>query len=512
MPQRGEIEFECDAFISYAHIDNEELPPDHNGWVTDLHRALEIRVAQFLGRDARIWRDPTLQHNDDFAKKILEQVKSAAALIAVVSPRYVRSEWARTELTAFCQAAEGQGGLLVGDKARVFKVLKTPVERDEHPPELQPFLGYEFFKADPDTGRMREFWCLLGPEAERDFWLKLDDLAHDVSGIVELLEAETQGAESSGAVDGEAVYLAVTTSDLREQRDAVKRGLEQHGYTVLPNRPLPLALSEIEAAVREDLARSRLSIHLIGRTYSLVPEGALKSLLEIQNDLAIERAAVARLPRLLWIPPGLTIDDERQRMVVQALRMEPHVPDGTDLLETSIEDLQTLVQTRLRAAPAAGARVTVDTPTARAVRQVYLIFDKRDADAIKPWADLLFAQGVEVIRSAFEGDESELRSYHQENLRSCDGALIFHGAGNEMWLRGKLREIKKSVGYGRAQPVRAVGICLIAPRTPEKESFLTHEAMLIPQWDGVSADGLQPFLSRLQTDADGNEEAGEPAP
>ena len=35
---------------------------------------------------------------------------------------------------------------------------------------------------------------------------------------------------------------------------------------------------------------SRMSIHMIGRHYSLVPEGGVTSLLELQNDLAIERA------------------------------------------------------------------------------------------------------------------------------------------------------------------------------------------------------------------------------
>lgn len=496
MPHR---DFECDAFISYAHIDNEELPPDNKGWVTELHGALQKRVAQLLGRDSRIWRDPTIHKNDDFAKLILNRVKSAAALIAVVSPRYVRSEWARAEITAFCEAAEAQGGLLVGEKARVFKVLKTPVARDELPPELQSYLGYEFFKADPETGRLREFWCLFGPDAQRDFWMTVDDLAYDVSGIVGLLE-HTDAPPPLSSGSGDAVYLAVTTSDLKEQRDVVKRGLEQHGYMVLPNRPLPIAASEIEAAVREDLARCRLSIHLIGKTYSFVPEGALKSLLEIQNDLAIQRAAQGAFPRLLWIPPGLTTDDERQQKVLHDLRTDLHVPSGTDLLETPLEDLQTLIHARL--SPVVGSTPSAPALRTSGVRQVYLIFDKRDADSIKPWADLLFTQGVEVIRSAFDGDEADLRSYHLENLQSCDGALIFYGAGNEMWLRGKLRELKKSAGYGRTQPVRAVGICLIAPRTSEKESFLTHEAMLVPQWDGAAADGLQPFLSRLLADAE----------
>ena len=111
-----------------------------------------------------------------------------ASLVAVVSPRYVNSEWGRRELAEFCKAAEEQGGISVGDKARIFKVLKTPVPREKHPPELQALLGYEFFKVDPVTGRVRELDEIFGAEAERDFWLKLDDLAHDMCRLLEAAE------------------------------------------------------------------------------------------------------------------------------------------------------------------------------------------------------------------------------------------------------------------------------------------------------------------------------------
>lgn len=494
MPHRGE--FESDAFISYAHIDDAEFSPEDEGWVTELHRVLQRRLAQLLGRESKVWRDPTIQENDDFAKLILEQVRSTAALIAVVSPRYVRSEWARRELEAFCEAAEAQGGLVVGEKARVFKVLKTPVAREEHPPELQPFLGYEFYKTDPETGRTREFWQVFGAESKRQFYEKVCDLAHDVHGVVDLLDDD----EPPRA--GDAVYLAVTTGDLREQRDIIRRGLQQHGYTVLPNKPLPVSAAELETAVREDLARCRLSIHMFGRTCSLIPEGGVKSLVEMQHDLAIQRASSSPFPRLLWIPPGLKVDDARQQEVIQRLRTDPQLSTGADLLETPLQDLETLIQTRLK--PASESTPKAAAPAAGGpLRQLYLIFDKADADAVKPWEKLLFEHGIEVIPSEFDADESELRKYHLDNLRDCDGALIFYGSANEIWLRGKLREIKKSAGYGRPLPMRAVGICLIAPRTADKECFLTHEAMLIAGWDGPAADALQPFLSRLLADAEG---------
>jgi TIR domain len=494
------MNFEGDAFISYAHLDNVELIEGHKGWVTNLHRALEVRVAQLLGKQPHIWRDPKLQGNDSFAEILFERLRRVAALIPVISPRYVKSEWTRKELTEFVQAAEKQGGIRFHDKVRIFKILKTPIPLEMHPPELQSLLGYEFFKIEPDTGRVRELDEVFGPEAQRDFWLKLDDLAHDICCLLERFDLPDD-ATSSEAI-GAAVYLAETTSDLREQREALRRDLQQHGYTVFPSRPLPSVASEVKTAVSEDLAKCELAIILIGKNHSSVPEGGAESLLEIQNELALERGKSGNFSRLLWIPPGMQVDDERQRTLIEQLRVDPRLLEGADLLETLLEDLRTVIHTKLKKAPEPVPQTPVSATEATAAAthpRLYVIYDRRDADAASTWVDYLFEQNFEVMRPVFEGDEAEIRDYHDDNLRTCDGVLIFYGSSNECWLRRKLREVQKSPGYGRTKPAPVVGVALAPPRTPDKERFRTHEAMVIPQFDGFSPDALQQFISSLNS-------------
>src|SRR5580658_555825 len=197
--------FDADAFISYAHLDNVELIEGHKGWVANLHRALEVRVGQLLGKQPHIWRDPKLQGNDLFADALVGRLRRVAALVSVVSPRYVKSEWARKELSEFCKAAESQGGVSFRNKARIFKVLKTPVPLELQPTELGSVLGYQFFNIDPDTGRVRELDEVFGPEAQRDYWMRLDDLAHDMCGLLKMLEAS--GPEVVPKTDN-AIFLA----------------------------------------------------------------------------------------------------------------------------------------------------------------------------------------------------------------------------------------------------------------------------------------------------------------
>ena len=78
------MSFEGDAFISYAHLDNVELMEGRKGWVANLHRALEVRLGQLLGKQPQIWRDPKLAGNDVLAQTLLERIRHVAALISVI--------------------------------------------------------------------------------------------------------------------------------------------------------------------------------------------------------------------------------------------------------------------------------------------------------------------------------------------------------------------------------------------------------------------------------------------
>jgi hypothetical protein len=294
------------------------------------------------------------------------------------------------------------------------------------------------------------------------------------------------------------VFLAETTFDLRERREDLKRDLQQHGYTVLPAIDLPEVAAGVETLVREDLSRCRMSIHLVGRNYSMVPEGGRASLIEMQTELAIEREQEGGFTRLLWIPPDLAVEDERQRAFIERLRNDPRTQMGADLLESCICDLKTVIHDRLRRGPDSRPASVGPPVSGGEVARIYLIYDQRDAASALASEDLLFHQGFEVVRSLFDGTEAEIREYHEDSLRTCDGALIFYGSGSECWLRRKLRELQKSAGYGRTKPVAALGILLIPPRTPEKERFRTHEAAVLPQFDGFQSGPVLELFACLK--------------
>ena len=163
------------------------------------------------------------------------------------------------------------------------------------------------------------------------------------------------------------------------------------------------------------------------------------------------------------------------------------------MLKTPLEDFKTVIQTRLNSPASPEARRSVDNGS----KQVYIVSDRRDHDAVQTLKRLLFSQGFDVVLSLFEGDEASIRRDHEENLRECDGALIYYGAGSELWFRSKWRDLKKSAGYGRAKPPLAKAVVLAPPLTADKSDYGSHEAVVINWADEPTADLFAPFLTQL---------------
>jgi hypothetical protein len=105
----------------------------------------------------------------------------------------------------------------------VFKVLKTPVPLEKTPPELRGLIGYDFFRIDPDTGKVASLTKCLDPDAQRDFWIKLDDLAHDIVEILEVLEGGTSPAAATATVAAKAAVAPTCDLGVTDWRCGVSR-------------------------------------------------------------------------------------------------------------------------------------------------------------------------------------------------------------------------------------------------------------------------------------------------
>jgi len=481
--------FEDDLFISYAHVDNKPLAEGLKGWVETFHDRLRIRLEQLTGESARIWRDRKLQGNDEFEETLVARLSKVGLLVVILSPRYVKSEWCQKELGEFCRRA-GEA-LALGNKSRVFKVVKFHIPLHEHPPQLRGMLGYEFFEYDDETKRAREFNPDVTPARDIRYWEKLDDIAYDIKQMLDTM-ASASAPAAAAAPEAQTVYLSETTSDLSAERDLVKRELQLQGHVVLPDRELPLRGPALREAVRGYLARCALSVHLLGGNYGIIPEEESRSVGEIQSEVAEERGEVLR--RIVWMPPGLEPRDERQQRFVNHFRLGLNGHRRIEVLQTSLEELQKQLKERVSERP---KPAPADAAPGGGPPSVYIICDREDLAEVTPLEEYLFGCGFNVFLPAMEGDESSIREDHKANLLECDAVVVYYGSGGEVWLRMKQRELQKAAGYGRERPLLAKAIYIAGPPTPAKERVRDHEALVIRSFEGFRPEALAPFLAKL---------------
>jgi len=431
--------FEHDIFIGYAHIDDKPLLEGGSGWVTSFHQTLDTMVQQISGEEMNIWRDPKLQGNDYFSDTLVDALPKTAVLISIVSPRYLKSDWCLKELNEFRGRADADGTARFEDKNLIFKVVKTAIPREEQPTPLDELLGYEFFDLNPDTGRPNEFRVEFGDEAKLRYFDKLGDIAYEITDL--LKEIRSTESISGGVVRGEPVYLAESTSDLSEERDRVKAELRQLGHEVLPDTPFPIDAEKLASAVEADLARCCLSIHLMGSKAGFVPEGELRSVVRIQNELAASHSRERGLARLVWIPPGLVPADDRQAKLIEMIEADASAQEGADVLRTSLEDLKSIIRDRLRRPETAKETEPVDQNPDWV--QAYLVCDQFDFERAQTLADHLYDSGFEVVFPVFEGDETEVREDHIDKLATSNVVLLYQGEARDLWLSSKLRDLRK---------------------------------------------------------------------
>jgi hypothetical protein len=494
--------FETDLFISYAHIDDKPLVPEQKGWISRFHASLEALLSMRLGREATIWRDPKLQGNDVFGDEIVDQFSNTAVLVSVVTPRYLKSDWCTKEIREFCAQAEKSGGVVVANKARVFKVLKTPVEaQDSLPAVVKELLGYDFFRVEGDTPL--ELDPAYGETFGQDYNRKLGQLAWDVKELVEDLVtgagSEDEGAEAKTTTKP-VIYLAECSYDRKQDRETLEGELRRLGYPVLPDRELPRDEAGYVDAVERLLSYCELAVHLIGASHGAVPDGpSEKSTVELQNELAVRRTKNAALERVIWLPEGTHSDHAEQQAFLDALHKDPEAQFGADLITADFEALKTTIYATLtRLEEVAPEDQGADGETG--YNLVYLICTDKDRHATVPVRKYLHEQGLDVSMPAFEGDAAAIRAVHEQLLRECAAVLLFYGAGDEAWKRAIDNELRKMACYRNGKPLLAKFTYLAEPKTDDKEDLIAFgDPHLIDGRGGSAEAGLSAFVEAVSS-------------
>lgn len=439
----------------------------------------------------------------------------------VVSASFLKSEWCIREVKEFASSAEkGFGMHIDGEKKRIFKVERIPVDRNALPGELQGTTTYRFFV---DGKRV------LRPNiSDRDgeaYYAQLVDLAIDVADAMQRLAARAKSdGEPAGAAAApgpetvaqrQIIYLAETTYGLEDAVSELRRDLKDRGYLVLPETDLPRRARDYCEQVAQMLERCDVAVHLVGGEYGFIPEGEEKrSNIWIQHELALARSLSGQLKQIVWLTRTENAEG-RQKAFIDYLRADPVATARAETLEGGLEEVKTEIQDTFksikmaRAAATAAARASTPTPVGATPTpapvaegeppRIYILCERADRQTPEFVAlrKYLTSWGVEAMLPTMGESEGETLELHREKLAGCDGALIYFGAGTPRWFEVKLNDFRKFL-LNRTPPVRAKAVYVAEPSTLEKEEVETVEALVLRPAGGFAPEAVAPFLARLK--------------
>ncbi len=471
--------YEIDVLVTYAEKDNETSKKSEQGWVTQFKKFLELMLMQVLGTK------PNIVIKSEFDTATAPALDNAAILVTILTKEFAESGRCLDLVEAFYKnAAKSKTN-------RVFKVIKSPLSVQEQPPRLRDSLGYEMYQLDDETGTMKEYSDFFSVEAEKQYWMKMVDLAYDIHEALLALKEGDSKTEIKNIYRRKTIYLAETGHDLSVQRNIIKRELMRHGFVVLPNHTLPIRAVDAERDIRKDLEECTLSIHLIGSAYGEIPEGGERSIVDMQNKIAAETAlakkqAKQEFSRLIWIAQNLKNASDKQRAFIETLRRDTEAQEGAEILQNPLEDFKNIIRQELIETPDSGLQE-------HNAKTVYLVHDRIDAAEVKPFQEVIEKSGFKILSPAFEGDLLDVRKRHIENLRSFDGAIIFKGKVNDQWVRMKVLDLLKAPGFGRKKPIKGKAIV----GAGNLESYKNQNMTVISSDSNRSVETLKNFLNEL---------------
>ena len=480
-------------YIVYSSVD--EDPSDKRGWLSNFHNFLQLLLRKLSG--VRIELELVEERSLDFDALY----HFSTILVPVVTPGLLRSAHFNEEIKKFHEKAINKETNNISWNSRVFKVLKEPPQEHYLLDFLSKSTGYNFFHIDHHSDRLVPYDQFTGSLAEKTFWMRLYDLAYDLLKMIRAIEsAEDELNNIHQEINQIGVFLALTGNDLTAERDVIKRELMRSGYRVYPEVAFPADAEACIKAIRRDLGKSCLAIHLIGADPGKL-DWTDTSLIDFQNrqsidynqELKLKAGDESNFHRIMWFGRAESLLGVKQRLYVENLKKDPDALANSDVLEGGLEEVKAIILDRL----AQILKPDQHVPARSGRKVVYVICDRQEHDKCNIIEEFLKHNGFEVLVSAFEGSPEKVRLQHDENLRRCDATLIYYGNSNQEWMKSKIRDLMKALALGREKPISPQAILIENEQQLDDAFGLDKQSLVIHQSGGFSPEVLQPFLSKL---------------
>lgn len=450
--------YKHDVFISFALVDDAGAS-DEPGWVVrfadDFSNALKARLGGTP--ELEIFFSQRKSQGGSYSiASFASDARESALMLSIASPSYVGDRAGAKpvslqELDAFA----GVHGAQSVDRLFLAQVLPF-LENEPCPEMLRSKIPVRFWY-ETDAGAAITLEPTT-PERREQYKARLGDLAEAMSRQLLALRRASQKPGNGGSPLGPnppvpptqgppvgppslgTVLLAQVTDDLEEEREQVRRHLQQYGVRVLPEEQFyPAESDAFTKAFEADLASADMVVQLLSRLKGSRPDGHV----QLQAGLAAKSGkALAQ-----WRHPETSIDGlgDQQRALLES----------STVFVSGLEAFKLDVVARLRV-----LHNPKPPPPKITVSGGVLVFINADTP------DIPIAEGVgQTIAGAghgcsfplLEGSQQDMREDLENNIVGCDALVLVYGATQVKWVRAQLLNYNK-VKSRRQLPVRVLAI------------------------------------------------------
>lgn len=469
------------------------------GWAFSFHRFLELLLGRLLRKKVSI----TLCEINDF--EIDKIYKSDTLLIPIASEPLLNTNIFKEEIKKFHEKCIHKEKNNLSWSSRIFKVFKYPSKSHYLLDFLSSSPGYNFYHKDPITNDVVKYDDFTSPDSQKTFWMRLYDLAYDISKVLQDLQNVQDEIEAiKEQINKENIYLAAVGTDLENERSIIKRELQRSGFQVLPENNIPGDLESALRQIKADIQKCVMTVHLIGADPGKI-KGTNSSILELQLRVVSElleneekmdgKSFSLPLGRVIWVLPSIDKISVKQKIFIDNLKKDPVSLKNADLLESNIEELKGFISNRISNYR---SRVRESEGYDKTKKVIYLICDTNEAKKYRHIEKFLNDNGFDVISSNFEGSPDEIRNRHMQNLRQCDGTLIYFSGDNSNWMKSKLLDISKALGMEREKPMGPRAVIIDSEQKFDDFFKSKQDTLIFYNKGNFSTKALEPFLEKLQ--------------
>lgn len=454
-----------DVFVSYAHIDD---IPDHEGekgWVERFESQLRVRLLKRFGDEVEVWRDNRkLGRAEKFDDVIEKAIKSSGIMVALITNRYLKSDYCTLEINSFDEKVRGESD--TSDHPRIFPVLLYNIRPEHWPAPCRGRSGFMFHDAREAT----EHGEPLNPGSD-EFDKMLRQLVEELHSALTGLRKVEEGGSGEAAESPESarhpdevsvhgssrepestttpkadfnVFLATPADDLRPTWAQIAAGLEREGIGVLEPIPPPYEEGPHAEKALAAVEKADLCVHLLG-AFPGAPLGMddpSRTFPLEQARLALERSRSQLVLQPEDIDP-LDIADPAYAEFVESLSERKRDGDRFELAQVGRHQMLDVIldkrakieeaKRQLEASEAGLHSAFIDLHTddvRHASDLVGFLAQKRIAPVMVPSSDLSPTAGMSLF---------------EDNLKRAQLFIIVFGAVGRKWVENRLQEAFKLI-------------------------------------------------------------------